>query len=173
MTLRSCKGTARTANCFATSILLFCLFTFPCNINYVLSIKKARVSGEQSHRLLILETNLLLPSLEKRHDVDLEQHQHKSYIWEKLMYGSSFYSFVARKRQNFYTTFWIANHCKNFQKLLSFQAPLSSNFSSVKTWHSEFFHYCIYIHLHGTADAGYFFYRTSINISLMTHTLQK
>lgn len=135
--------------------------------------KKARVSDEQSHRLLILQTNLLLPSLEKRDAVDLEQHQHKSYIQEELLYVSSFYNFVARRPQIFDATFWTANHCKNFQKLLSIQAPISSNFSSVKTWHSEFLHYCIYIGLHGTADAGYFFYRTSINISPMIHTLQK
>jgi len=67
--------------------------------------KKARVSDKQSHRLLILETNLLLPSLEKRDVVDLEQHQHKSYKWEELLYVSSFYNFVARRPQNFDTTF--------------------------------------------------------------------
>jgi hypothetical protein len=67
--------------------------------------KKARVSDEQSHWLLILETNLLPPSLEKRDVVDLEQHQHKSYIWEELLYVSSFYNFVARRPQNFDTTF--------------------------------------------------------------------
>jgi len=67
--------------------------------------KKARISDEQSHRLLILETNLLLPSLEKRDAVDLEQHQHKSYIREESSYGSSFYSFVARRLQIFDTTF--------------------------------------------------------------------
>ena len=60
--------------------------------------------------------------------MDLEQHQHKSYIWEKLLYGSSFYSLVA---QIFDTTFWTVNHCKNFQKILSIQAPILPNFSSL------------------------------------------
>lgn len=73
----------------------------------------------------------MLPSLEKRDAVDLEQHQHKSYVWEELSYGSSFYSIVTGRHQIFDITFWTANHCKNFQKLLSIQAPISPNFSSM------------------------------------------